>query len=80
MLYLQLFSLNLLNELSEHLGSDGVMPMDERKTTRTIREWAEQHTFPKHIVAYQLRSTGKGFTPYHNQTPILLTKTAFSSC
>jgi hypothetical protein len=73
MLYFQLYSHNLLNELSEHLGSDGVVPMDGRSSVRTALLWAENNTFRDDILGYQLRLTPDNrYSGYTDISPIFL--------
>lgn len=72
MLYLQLFSLKLSGALGEHLGSDGVIPLDGRMTYRTALEWASNQTFKEEIKAYQLRSTADHrYSNYRNVSEVI---------
>ena len=73
MIYAQLYSHDLYNNLSEHLGSDGVIALDDRKSYSQLHEWMEKQGFTPKILAYQLRSTADHlYTPYRAVSQIKL--------
>jgi hypothetical protein len=73
MTYIQLYKLNLKNQLTEALGSDSYIPMDGRLSVDSIRVWADSQSFSKQVVAYQVRkSIGRGLSDYRAVSPIIM--------
>jgi hypothetical protein len=68
MTYLQLYSLDCVNQLSTHLGSDGVVHIDGRWSIDHIHEWALEQSFNDRIVAYQICKSPDN--RYSNSHPI----------
>lgn len=74
MIYIQLFTFNpAKGKLAEHRGHEGVIHMDTSLPLEMILQWAEQNTFPKNIIAYQVRKTsGRGCSNYREVSEIKL--------
>jgi hypothetical protein len=68
MIYLQLFKLDLTNQLTEYLGSDGVIPMDGRWSVGHIHDVVRETKLREDVMAYQVRKSPDN--RYSNSHPL----------